>query len=59
MVCLSLACDIIGRALGIQGSMPVPQWGGGHLEWVVESTTVTQFQCRLVGSFTSSSIDTR
>ena len=33
--------------------------GGGGVEWVVESTRVTHFQCRLMGSFTSPGIDTR
>ena len=33
--------------------------GGGGLEWVVESTAVTHFQCRLMGYFTSPGIDTR
>ena len=35
------------------------RWGGGGLEWVVESTAVTHFQCRLMGYFTSPGIDTR
>ena len=38
-----LSCVIIGRTL-YMACMPLPQWpngGGGVLEWVVESTTVT------------------
>ena len=55
--------DDVLQSVSVSARYCIPQCvrliAGGGLQWVVESTAVTHFQCRLMGYFTSRDTDTR